>query len=310
VISVRKNDTVLIAGASGFIGSAIAESMNSEYRVISANHEGFELEKYDETYRMIEKYEPRILINATGKVAGIQGNLDNPTELLAINARIALNISKAAHELNVLHVIQFASACIYPLNEITPSKPTDIGKGAIEESSKSYAMSKLLAIELFSAYRKQFGRQWITVIPSNLYGIGDWSHGSQGHVASMLMERFSKATNDNVNEVEVWGDGQSLRNFLNVRDLASAVKFIIDNKIWSEEVVNVCGEPEISINDLTKLMAEVIHFKGKILFDKSKPNGARRKILDDSYIRSFGWSPSISLSDGFSDYYESYLRNL
>jgi GDP-L-fucose synthase len=310
VISVRKNDTVLIAGASGFIGSAIAESMNPEYRVISANHEGFELEKYDETYRMIEKYEPRILINATGRVAGIQGNLDNPTELLAINARIALNISKAAHELNVLHVIQFASACIYPLNEITPSKPTDIGKGAIEESSKSYAMSKLLAIELFSAYRKQFGRQWITVIPSNLYGTGDWSHGSQGHVASMLMERFSKATNDNLNEVGVWGDGQSLRNFLNVRDLASAVKFIIDNKIWSEEVVNICGEPEITINDLTKLMAEVTHFKGKILFDKSKPNGARRKILDDSYIRSFGWSPSISLTDGFSDYYESYLRNL
>ncbi len=310
MINARKSDTVLITGASGFIGSAISESMNTEYRVVTANHKEFELEKYDETYGMIEKFKPRILINATGRVAGIQGNLDNPTELLATNARIALNISKAAHELNVAHVIQFASACIYPLNEITPSKPTDIGKGAIEESSKSYALSKLLAIQLFSAYRKQFGRQWITVIPSNLYGTGDWNRGSQGHVASMLMERFSKATSDNVDEVEVWGDGQSLRNFLNVRDLACAVKFVIDNKIWSEEVVNVCGEPEVTIKELAKLMAGVTHFKGKIMFDKSKPNGARRKILDDSYIRNFGWRPSISLSDGFLDYYESYQSNL
>ena len=304
-----QDNTVLIAGASGFIGSAISSSLNAEYKILIANRNEFDLEQYGDAYSMIQTYNPTILINATGRVAGIQGNLDNPTDLLEVNARIALNISKAAHELNVAHVIQFASACIYPLNEITPSKPTDIGKGAIEESSKSYAISKLLAIQLFSAYRKQFGRKWITVIPSNLYGAGDWNHGSQGHVAAMLMERFSKAAKDSKNEIEVWGDGQSLRNFLNVQDLSNAVKYIIDNEIWSEEVVNVCGEPEVTIDQLAKLIAEVTKFKGKILFDKSKPNGARRKMLDDTYLRSHGWSPAIDLESGLADYYAKYQIN-
>ena len=305
----RQDNTVLIAGASGFIGSAVSSSLSANYEILLANRDEFDLEEYDEAHSMVKKYEPKILINAAGRVAGIQGNLDNPTELLASNTRIALNISKAAHELNVTHVIQFASACIYPSNEITPSRPTDIGKGAIEESSKSYAISKLLAIQLFSAYRNQFGRKWITIIPSNLYGAGDWNHGSQGHVAAMLMERFSKAAKDSKNEIEVWGDGQSLRNFLNVQDLSNAVKYIIDSEIWSEEVVNVCGEPEVTIDQLAKLIAEVTQFKGKILFDKSKPNGARRKILDDTYLRSHGWSPTIDLASGLADYYAKYQIN-
>jgi GDP-L-fucose synthase len=249
-------------------------------------------------------------VNAAGRAAGIQGNLNNSRELLEINARIALNISKAAHELGVQHVIQFASACVYPLNDRTASQPSDLGKGLIEESSKSYAMSKLLAIEIFSAYRKQYENQWVTIIPSNLYGAGDWNHGSNGHVASMLLERFFEARKNSLQEVTVWGDGQSLRNFLNVQDLAKAVKFVIDNEIWDEEVINICGEPEISIEQLTQLIAQTTGYTGNVLFDETKPNGARRKMLDDSYIRSFGWFPTISLEDGFAEYYKSYLDNL
>jgi GDP-L-fucose synthase len=222
---------VLVTGASGFIGSSIIVCLEDDFDVALSNHSECNLENYDETYSLLKRYKPCILVNAAGRVAGIQGNLNNSTELLEINARIALNISKAAHELGVKHVIQFASACVYPLNDRKASQPSDIGKGSIEESSKSYAMSKLLAIEIFSAYRKQHGHQWITIIPSNLYGAGDWNHGSNGHVASMLLERFFEARKNSQQEVSVWGDGQSLRNFLNVQDLAKAVKFIIENEI-------------------------------------------------------------------------------
>jgi GDP-L-fucose synthase len=310
MIKINRADSILIIGATGFIGSSILNTLKLENDISIATHESCNLEEYNETFALVSKYQPKVIINAAGKVAGIQGNLNNSTELLEINARIALNISKAAHELGVKHVIQFASACVYPLNDRKASQPSDIGKGSIEESSKSYAMSKLLAIEIFSAYRKQHGHQWITIIPSNLYGAGDWNHGSNGHVASMLLERFFEAHENSRQEVSVWGDGQSLRNFLNVQDLAKAVKFIIENEIWNEEVVNVCGEPEISIEQLTQLIAQTTGYTGKVLFDKTKPNGARRKMLDDSYIRGFGWNPTISLEDGFADYYKSYLDNL
>ena len=301
---------VLIVGATGFIGSAVTDCLRDTHNVFISNHVDFDLENSDETLMMMEKYRPHILVSAAGLVAGIQGNLNDPTKLLDSNSRIALNISMAAHIVGVEHVIQFASACVYPLNEITTSKPSNIGEGRIEETSKSYAMSKLLAIELFSAYRKQFGHKWITIIPSNLYGSGDWNHGTDGHVASMLLERFSKAASNSEKVVSVWGDGQSLRNFLNVKDLADSVKFIIENKMWEEEIINVCGEPEVTIEQLTHVIAKITQFGGQIEFDATKPNGARRKMLDDSYLRSFGWNPKIQLEEGFSDYYKNYLKNL
>lgn len=301
---------ILLFGASGFLGSSLYESLRGNYNVSISSHKNSDLQNFDETFSLINRFRPTILINAAGKVAGIQGNLNNPTDLITSNARIALNVSKASHELGIEHVIQFASACVYPLNESTPAKPSDIGNGKIEETSKSYAMSKLLAIEIFSAYRKQFGHKWITVIPSNLYGSGDWNHGTDGHVGSMLLERFSIASRNTEDTVGVWGDGQSLRNFLNVKDLASSVEFIIENQIWDQEIINVCGEPEVTIEQLTHLIAKVTDFKGQIEFDTTKPNGARRKMLDDSYLRSLGWKPKIGLEEGFSEYYESYLKNL
>ena len=305
-----KQERILITGSTGFVGKTLLTQLSKNYPISTVSHEECDLEDLDQIYKVFKKHQPKILINAAGSVAGIQGNLKNPVKLLETNSSIALNIAKVAHELGVEHVIQFASACIYPLNESTPSKPSDIGNGKIEETSKSYAMSKLLAIEIFSAYRKQFGHKWITVIPSNLYGSGDWNHGTDGHVGSMLLERFSTASRNSEDTVGVWGDGQSLRNFLNVKDLASSVEFIIENQIWDQEVINVCGEPEVTIEQLTHLIAKVTGFKGQIEFDTTKPNGARRKMLDDSYLRSFGWKPKIGLEEGFSEYYVSYLKNL
>jgi GDP-L-fucose synthase len=297
---------VLVTGASGFIGSSISVCLEDYFDVALSNHSECNLENYDETYSLLNKHKPCILVNAAGRVAGIQGNISNPSELLAINARIALNIAEAAERLNIEHVIQFASACVYPLNDRTASKTSDIGTGPIEETSKSYAMSKLLAIELFSAYRKQFGCQWITVIPSNLYGIGDWGHGANGHVVAMLVERFLAAKVNSDPYVEVWGDGKSYRNFLNVIDLAQCVKFIMKNNIWKNEIINVNGESEISIASLAKIIAKNVNYEGKIQFNASQPNGARRKKLDDTPIRDYGWSQEIDFEKGLKEYCAKY----
>ena len=232
--------------------------------------------------------------------------MDFPVELMTANVLVSTTVMKVCHEFNVPVLIQFASACVYPIDELQPSKPSDIGSGRIETTSASYANAKLFAIELAGAYRKQYRHNWITVIPTNLYGLGDWNHGSSGHVVSMLTEKFNMAIKARSEEVQIWGDGQSLRNFLHVEDLAEAAQFIIEKEIDDTNIVNVAGDQEISIRQLASLIQQLSGFQGKLVFDESKPNGARRKILDDTFLRDLGWKPSVDLQKGLENYIDTY----
>lgn len=250
---------------------------------------------------------PSIVINAAGGVAGIQGNIDNPVDLLMSNTEVTTSVLRASHAVGVPRYLQYASACVYPLNESTPSRPEDLGTGLIEQTSLSYATAKILAIEAVRAYRNQYKYDWVTIIPTNLYGPGDWDHGSGGHVISMLIEKFVSAKDKGSDAVTVWGDGKSKRSFLHVDDLANATEFLLKRTRGDQAVINVSGDQEITIGDLALLIRDVTGYEGEVIFDSSKPNGARRKQLDDSYLRGKGWQPNVTLEVGLKDYLQHYL---
>ncbi len=219
------NRRILLLGSEGFIGGAMKRVLEPLEDLRALTRADVDLTDYKMVAEILEEFKPRTVINAGGRVAGIQGNIDFPADLMLDNTEISISVLRACHERSIPMVIQFASACVYPLNDLHASKPDEIGTGKIEQTSASYAMAKIHAIEMVRAYRKQYQHDWYTFIPSNLYGPGDWNHGSGGHVAAMLMEKFITAKRDHKSSVEVWGDGHSKRNFLHVDDLADAVKF-------------------------------------------------------------------------------------
>lgn len=303
---MKRHSTLLLA-PDGFIGSAVNKNWESTSDLVTLNRKDIDFCNTKDLANHISQIGPSLVINASGRVAGIQGNLDNPVELLVENTEVSMSILRACHMSNVSRLIQFASACVYPLNEITPSKPEEIGTGQIEPTSLSYATAKILALEAVRAYRSQYHHDWMTIIPTNLYGPGDWSHGSGGHVIAMLIEKFIHAKNTGNDKVFVWGDGKSKRNFLHVKDLTRAIQFISNNSLSDQAIVNLSGDQEIEIRELALLIGNIVGYSGEIIFDTTKPNGARRKQLDDSYLRSKGWAPKINLEAGLEDYLRHYL---
>ena len=299
---MNSNPRILVFGADGFIGTTISKEFSTFDSYLGLTRRDLDVRDYSEVKKSITDFKPTIVINATGKVAGIQGNIDSPVNLMRDNSENILSITKACHELKILKMIQFASACIYPLNELSASKPEDLGTGVIEQTSKAYAISKIFGVELFDSYRKQFGYQWSTIIPTNLYGVGDWNAGTDGHVIAMLTKKFIEAKQNKLPQVEVWGDGKSQRSFLNIIDLAAATKFFVAQDMFSCPITNLNGEKEVSIYDLANLIKNATEYPGEIIFDSSKPNGARRKSLNDDSIRKIGWEPKISLSQGITEY--------
>ena len=299
---MQKENRIILLGSNGFIGSAVSQKFKNTKNFLGLSREFLDVLNYSKLKKTLKDFNPDIVINATGRVAGIQGNIEHPTELMIANSETIISVSKVCHELNINKLFQFASACVYPLNEISSSSPNDIGTGLIEETSKGYATAKIFGIELFDAFRKEFGYDWCTIIPSNLYGTGDWKSSRNGHVIAMLTNKILNAKKLNSPEVELWGDGKSLRNFLNVDDLASALYFIIRKDIYNQNIININGEEEVSIIEIAEIIKQTTNFNGKFIFDYNKPNGARKKALNDDYIRDLGWKPSINLANGITNY--------
>jgi GDP-L-fucose synthase len=300
---------IALLGPNGFIGSSLTrEFKDSKDNIKSIDRDTVDIFDSSELTKLI--FGRDVLINCIGSVGGIAKNLAEPVALLEHNAMTSLAIIKAARNASVAHLVQFVSACVYPMNSSNPMRPSDLGKGAIEDSSRAYAAAKILSIENVRAHRRQFGFEWISILPTNIYGDADWNHGEDGHVIGMLVHKFAIAMRDELKEVIIWGDGTALRDFLNVEDLASATKYVIENKLYKEEIINIAGSGEISINDLAELLKSLCGFKGKLIFEKSKPSGAPRKLLDDGYLRGFGWKPKMSLEEGLSKYVSEAKKQL
>ena len=299
---------ILLLGASGLIGSAIARFKNSGHSLLAPGRSTLNVEDLNALKNFLRMNRIDVLINAAGVAAGIQGNIQDPTNLMLTNSKIINVVMEASHELNIPKVINFGSACIYPVASMNDSKTEDIGTGPIEITSEKYAYAKLYGIKLLESYRMQYGHNWSTIIPSNTYGPNDWTHGANGHVIAMLVDNFYNAIEKDLGEVSLWGTGQAKRTFLHVDDLAKAVWMLVESHEEFQSVLNVSGEEEISIKELAELLARKIGYKGKILFDSTKPEGVLRKRLNDGAIRGMGWQPQITMELGIDNYLRSRLE--
>ena len=248
------------------------------------------------------------MIDAAAKVGGIMANSTYPVEFLRDNALIQTNVMDAAHANGVDKLLFLGSSCIYPRHATQPIRESSLMTGPLEPTNQAYAMAKISGIYYIEAHRTQYGRHWISAMPTNLYGPGDNFDLETSHVLPAFIRRFHEAKVNGASTVTVWGTGAPRREFLHVDDLAQACLMLLD-RYDSEQTINVgCGE-DLPIKELAETVAEVVGFTGTIEWDTSKPDGMPRKLLDTSRINALGWTPQISLREGLASTYEWYLAN-
>ena len=297
-----KDKIVLILGGNGLVGSSLNRVLsNSEnyQKVIVSTRKDTNLFNFEETKLLIEKIKPDVLINAAAKVGGIYANNTKRLDFILHNLKINLNVLESCIPYPEINIINLGSSCIYPLNAPNPIKETHIMSGVLEPTNSPYAMAKLTAIEMADAMSKQHGHKIINIMPTNLYGPGDNFSLNDSHVIPGLIHRMHLATVNNDSEFAIWGSGKPLREFLFVDDLSKCIEFIIENEI-NEKIINVGSGEEISILNLAELIKTKLHFGGKLKFDRNKPDGNPRKLLDSSFINDLGWSPATSLDEGLT----------
>tara|TARA_X000000368_G_C23050740_1_gene721293 strand:- start:1713 stop:2636 length:924 start_codon:yes stop_codon:yes gene_type:complete len=303
---------ILIFGSSGLVGTSLVKNLpkiitNSE--IIPSTRDDTDLFSESETLAKIKSTNPDIVINAAAKVGGIQANNINRSEFILDNLKININILESLIPFKNVKVINLGSSCIYPLGANVPINEESLLTGKLEPTNSPYAMAKLTAIEIGDAITKQFGHKIINLMPTNLYGPNDNFSEDHSHVIPGLIHRMHNAKVNKDNTFEVWGTGKPLREFMHVDDLTSAVGYILNNNLFSEQVLNVGSNDEISISDLVLKIKNVVNYKGKIIFNSDMPDGNPRKLLDSTKLTSKGWKPSVELSEGLKSVYEWYLQN-
>jgi GDP-L-fucose synthase len=301
---------IYVAGINGMVGSAVARAAkNTDHQVLGKSSNQIDFTDRSTTFSEIALASPDILVIAAAKVGGIGANFKFPVDFLSINLQIQTNLIDAAHLNNVKKVIFLGSSCIYPKFAEQPILETSLLNSPLEETNEPYAIAKIAGLKLIDAYRRQYGREWISLMPTNLYGENDNFDLAQSHVLPSLMNKIHAAKTAGADEVTIWGDGTPLREFLHVNDLADAILFMSSQKS-DENLFNVGSGEEITILELAELIGEVIGFEGKFIFDENKPNGTPRKLLDSSKINSLGWKAEIGLRDGLIKTYDWYLTQL
>jgi GDP-L-fucose synthase len=290
--------SVLVAGASGLAGSAIVAAFESQgYEVIQVNRVVVDLLDLAATRDFLKTVKPELVVDSAARVGGIGTNNSHPVEFLVDNIRIQNNLMQAAHEANVERFLFLGSSCIYPRDCAQPIKEEYLLTGPLEATNSAYAIAKIAGIELVNSYRKEHGRKWISLMPTNLYGPGDNFDLQASHVLPAFIRRFVEATETDAPSVTLWGSGSPFREFLHVDDLAKAV-VMTSQKYDSSMHLNIGTGEDLTIRDLALMVANLSGFKGEIIWDISKPDGTPRKTLDVSRIKALGWKPTITLSDG------------
>jgi GDP-L-fucose synthase len=302
---------IYVAGHRGLVGSAIVRQIEGSGQHTWVGKTRKELNLFDmvEVDAFLAHEKPDAIILAAAKVGGIGANSNFPVEFLTENLRIELNIMESAHKQDINRLVFLGSSCIYPKFAQQPIQEGQLLAGALEITNEPYALAKIAGLKLAASYRRQYGRDWVSAMPCNIYGPGDNFDLETGHVLPVLIKRFHDAKTSGNPLVTLWGDGTPLREFLHSDDLASAVLYIMDN-YHEEEHINVGSGSEISISELAKTIAAVVGFDGEIHWDSSKPNGTPRKILDTTKLTRLGWNNKISLSSGISDTYQSFINDL
>jgi GDP-L-fucose synthase len=300
---------IYIAGINGMVGSAIAlAAEKQDHEVLGKTHKDLDLTKRDAVFAEMKSVKPDALVIAAAKVGGIGANSVFPVDFLSENLQIQTNLLDAAHAANINRVLFLGSSCIYPKFAPQPIPESALLTGELEPTNEPYALAKIAGLKLVEAYRQQYGHNWISAMPTNLYGPRDNFDLESAHVLPALIHRFHNAKVNNLTEVSIWGDGTPLREFLHVEDLASASLMLLA-KYDDSVAINVGSGQETSILDLAQSISRVVGFEGTIKFDKTKPNGTPRKLLDTQSLNNLGWNAQIDLRDGLASTYDWFLNN-
>ncbi|MBA2242034.1 MAG: GDP-L-fucose synthase [Chthoniobacterales bacterium] len=305
-----KTDRIFIAGHRGLLGSAIVRRLETDsYRnLLKRDRAELDLTNESAVSTFFRRERPDIVVLAAAKVGGIKANNDFPVEFLLDNVRVQNNVITAAHSNGVRKLLFLGSSCIYPKYAPQPIPERALLTGPLEPTNDAYAIAKIAGIKLCQAYAAQYGENYISAMPTNLYGPHDNFDLRSSHVLPALLRKAHEAKINGSGELIVWGTGQPRREFLHVDDMADACLFLLRN-YDSPEIINVgCGE-DITIRELGELICEVVGFKGELTFDASKPDGTPRKLLDVSRITALGWQPRIPLRDGIARTYEWFLEH-
>jgi GDP-L-fucose synthase len=302
--------TVFVAGHRGMVGSALVRALESKgiAQVLTRDRKALDLDDSSAVAKFFAIEKPEIVILAAAKVGGIKANNDHPVEFLLENLRIQNNVISAAHENGVRKLLFLGSACIYPKFAPQPIKEEALLAGPLESTNEAYAIAKIAGIKLCQSYAREYGSNFISAMPTNLYGPNDNFDLESSHVLAALLRKAHDAKKSGARELVVWGTGTPRREFLHVDDCASACLHLLE-KYHSPDIINVgCGE-DISIRELAELICDIVGFDGDLAWDKSKPDGTPRKLLDVSKLRALGWTPTISLRDGIARTYGWFLKN-
>ncbi|TPW27104.1 GDP-L-fucose synthase [Martelella alba] len=301
-----KGKKIWVAGHRGMVGGAVARRLAEEdCEVITAGRDVVDLVRQNEVEAFMAKTKPDAIVMAAAKVGGILANNTYPVDFLYNNLMIEANIFDAAHRNDVDRFVFLGSSCIYPKMAPQPIPEDALLTGPLEPTNEWYAIAKIAGIKLAQAYRKQYGRDYISAMPTNLYGVGDNFDLNSSHVLPALIRKAHEAKISGAKEIIMWGTGSPRREFLNADDCADAVVFLLKN-YSGDEHVNVGSGTDITILELTQLVCKVVGFTGEIVHDLSKPNGTPRKLMDTEKLRSMGWAPQISLEDGIRDAYQAF----
>lgn len=303
-----KGKRIFVAGHRGMVGSAVVRRLATEdCEVITAAREDLDLVDQAAVNAWMQEQRPDAIVMAAAKVGGIKANNDFPVDFLYKNLMIETNIAQAAHEADVERFLFLGSSCIYPKFAPQPIPEDSLLTGALEPTNEWYAIAKIAGIKLMQAYRQQYGRDWISAMPTNLYGPGDNYDLNSSHVLPALLRKFHEAKAAGAASVELWGSGTPLREFMHCDDLADALVFLL-KEYSGHSHVNVGSGTEVSIRALAETIARVVGYEAELVFDASKPDGTPRKLMDSTTLHRLGWNQARPLEDGIRQTYAHALQ--
>ena len=307
---MEKDEKIFVAGHRGLVGSAIVRKLSAEgfTNLLTRSRTEVDLANARSVEDFFRAERPGVVVMAAAKVGGIKANNDRPVEFLLENLEIQNNIIPAAHKHGVRKLLFLGSSCIYPKFAPQPIAEDALLGGPLEPTNEAYAIAKIAGIELCQSYAREYGANFISAMPTNLYGPNDNFDLVTSHVLAALLQKAHEAKISGAREIVVWGSGKPRREFLHVDDLAAACVFLLQ-KYDDPEIINVGTGEDVSIRELAELICEIVDFEGELTWDANKPDGTPRKLLDISKIRGLGWSPSISLGEGIARTYEWFLKN-
>lgn len=306
-----ESDKIFIAGHRGMVGSALVRALESKgfANLLTRDRKALDLGDSQAVAKFFGKEKPDVVIFAAAKVGGIKANNDQPVEFLLENLRVQNNVISAAHDNGARKLLFLGSSCIYPKLAPQPIKEDALLTGPLEPTNEAYAIAKIAGIKLCQSYAREYSSNFISAMPTNLYGPNDNFDLESSHALAALLRKAHDAKKSGARELVVWGTGTPRREFLHVDDCASACLHLLE-KYDSPDVINVgCGE-DVTIRELAELICQVVGFKGELTWDKTKPDGTPRKLLDVSKLRALGWTPTIPLREGIARTYDWFLKNI